>query len=294
MLELRSGRVQSRRVAMATTADPPSQTLMGLQQPLTLFYKHLHDAIREELGVIMNLASDFLSRGSSGSAEYLSAVSILRKKNHFLEFVYKYHSTIEDEVLYPVLEAKIKNVTLAYSVEHEDEEYLLEGLSALLAQASDLGRVDGDGAGGGGHSGSKSKAEDIESFVHGLARKVEEVNTTLRKHLDKEEEQLLPLLRDQFTIQEQSDLVVQFMCCIPVSDMTRMLKWLFRRLRCDTAAWAGGAGKRKHPGSAAQGGHGAYVVGMAAGAAFVVGKGGDVVSRGAGADVLCRGRQEEK
>ena len=230
MLELRSGRVQSRRVAMATTADPPSQTLMGLQQPLTLFYKHLHDAIREELGVIMNLASDFLSRGSSGSAEYLSAVSILRKKNHFLEFVYKYHSTIEDEVLYPVLEAKIKNVTLAYSVEHEDEEYLLEGLSALLAQASDLGRVDGDGAGGGGHSGSNSKAEDIESFVHGLARKVEEVNTTLRKHLDKEEEQLLPLLRDQFTIQEQSDLVVQFMCCIPVSDMTRTLKWLFRRL----------------------------------------------------------------
>ncbi len=218
---------------MATTSDPPSQTLVGLQQPLTLFYKHLHDAIREELGVIMNLASDFLSRDSSGSAEYLSAVSILRKKNHFLEFVYKYHSTIEDEVLYPVLEAKIKNVTLAYSVEHEDEEYLLEGLSALLAQASDIGHVGGADASGvasGVASGSDSKAEDIESFVHGLARKVEEVNTTLRKHLDKEEEQLLPLLRDQFTIQEQSDLVVQFMCCIPVSDMTRMLKWLFRRL----------------------------------------------------------------
>ena len=214
----------------SNTADPPSQTL-GLQQPLTLFYTHLHDAIREELGVIMNLASDFLSRDSSGSVEYVSAVSILRKKNQFLENVYKYHSTIEDEVLYPALEAKIKNVTLAYSVEHEDEEYLLEGLSALLAQASVIGHTDGDcDTSGDGHGRDNIRKEDIEAFVHGLARKVEEVNTTLRKHLDKEEEQLLPLFRDQFTIQEQSELVVQFMCCIPVSDMTRMLKWLFRRL----------------------------------------------------------------
>ena len=136
----------------------------------------------------------------------------------FLEFVYKYHSTIEDEVLYPALESKIKNVTLAYSVEHEDEELLLEGLSALLAQAG------GDG------DGDEQKIEDIGGFVHGLARKVEEVDTTLRKHLDKEEAQLLPLLRDEFTIQEQSELVVQFMCCVPVSEMTRMMKWLFRSL----------------------------------------------------------------
>ena len=213
---------------MATSIPPSQQTL----QPLTLFYKHLHDAIREELGVIMNLASDFLSRDSGGNAEYLSAVSILKTKNHFLEFVYKYHSTIEDEVLYPALESKIKNVTLAYSVEHEDEEYLLEALSTLLAQASEAGHSTGHGESGNDQS-KGSNESDIESFVHGLARKVEEVNTTLRKHLDKEEEQLLPLLTDQFTIQEQSELVVQFMCCIPVSEMSRMLKWLFRRLDAD-------------------------------------------------------------
>ena len=205
-------------------------------QPLALFYVQLHDAIRDELGVIINLASDFLSADDVGgnvgdNTEYKSAVSILRTKYHYLEFVYKYHSTIEDEVLYPALESKIKNVTLAYSVEHEDEELLLEGLSALLAQAGGEDcahehRHHGDGE----TTMDENKREDVEAFVHGLARKVEEVDTTLRKHLDKEEAQLLPLLRGQFTIQEQSELVVQFMCCIPVSEMTRMLKWLFRSL----------------------------------------------------------------
>jgi zinc finger-like protein len=198
----------------------------GNNEPLVLFYGRLHDAIREELGVILNLANEFLSgdahRPGRSTQGYSPVMEILKTKYRFLEFVYKYHSTIEDEVLYPALEKKIKNVTLAYSVEHEDEEYLLEGLSVLLAQSCEsLKDIEGNG---------DLHEERTGPIVHGLARKVEEVNTTLRKHLEKEEEQLMPMLRDQFTIPEQSDLVMQFLCCVPISGMTRMLKWLFRSL----------------------------------------------------------------
>jgi hypothetical protein len=50
-----------------------------------------------------------------------------------------------------------------------------------------------------------------------VSDQVEEIHTTLRKHLRKEEEQLLPLLLAHFTPGEQAQLVAQFLCSIPLS-----------------------------------------------------------------------------
>ena len=91
------------------------------------------------------------------------------------------------QVVYPALDAKVKNVTSAYSVEHEDEERLFEQLSALLSIAV---RQDG-----------KQRAATLRQ----LECKIEEVHITLRKHLAKEEEQLFPLLLKHFTFAEQVD-----------------------------------------------------------------------------------------
>lgn len=91
------------------------------------------------------------------------------------------------QVVYPALDAKVKNVTSAYSVEHEDEERLFEQLSALLSIAV---RQDG-----------RQRAATLRQ----LECKIEEVHTTLRKHLAKEEEQLFPLLLKHFTFAEQVD-----------------------------------------------------------------------------------------
>lgn len=154
------------------------------------------------------------------------------------------------QVVYPALDAKVKNVTSAYSVEHEDEERLFEQLSALLSIAV---RQDG-----------KQRAATLRQ----LECKIEEVHTTLRKHLAKEEEQLFPLLLKHFTFAEQVDfpaadslytwhgqlchasvlseaavcspvllsashpvvlqaeLVAQFLCCIPLATVEVVLAWL--------------------------------------------------------------------
>ena len=82
---------------------------------------------------------------------------------------------------------------------------------------------------------------------------MEEIHTTLRKHLAKEEEQLFPLLLQHFTHAEQvtqpaaltpplpenhqawalrrpvclqAELVAQFLCCIPLTTVDAVLSWL--------------------------------------------------------------------
>jgi zinc finger-like protein len=55
---------------------------------------------------------------------------------------------------------------------------------------------------------------------------VEEIHTTLRKHLAKEEAQLLPLLLKHFSCAEQAELVAQFLYCIPLATVEQVLAWL--------------------------------------------------------------------
>ena len=55
---------------------------------------------------------------------------------------------------------------------------------------------------------------------------MEEIHTTLRKHLAKEEAQLLPLLLQHFSNAEQAELVAQFLYTIPLETVERVLSQL--------------------------------------------------------------------
>ncbi|KIY98471.1 hypothetical protein MNEG_9490 [Monoraphidium neglectum] len=173
--------------------------------PVLFLYNHLHDAIRAELDA---LSSTVLSLDACGEGEEVDALLRLKERYRFLEQVYKYHSAVEDEVVYPALDSKVKNVTSAYSVEHQDEEYLFEQLGQLLG-----GAVAQSGA---------ARAATVRQLVC----KVEAIHTTLRKHLAKEEAQLLPLLLAHFSHPEQAELVAQFLYCIPLDTVERVVTWL--------------------------------------------------------------------
>lgn len=76
-----------------------------------------------------------------------------------------------------------------------------------------------------------------------LICKVEEVHTTLRKHLAKEEEQLLPLLLQHFSYGEQAELVAQFLYTIPLETVERVLSVLKPMIpKVGRAGVCGGAG----------------------------------------------------
>lgn len=178
--------------------------------PINYIYTHLHDSIRAELDTLAEAVTALQAAGAAnGGAGLGEGLRALRDRYHFLEQVYKYHSSVEDEVVYPALDSKVRNVTLAYSVEHEDEEHLFEQLFQLLSRA--LGEPEG---------------REQLATVRLLACKVEEIHTTLRKHLRKEEEQLLPLLLAHFSHGEQAELVAQFLCSIPLSTVEQVLGWL--------------------------------------------------------------------
>jgi hypothetical protein len=136
--------------------------------PIHFLYGHLHNSIRTELD---NLSSWVLAlEGQDNEHDLVGRLVHLKERYHFLEQVYKYHSSVEDEVggaggagwwwgcmgaaqssdaataahrdggatasdvlraapcvlvptqvVYPALDSKVKNVTSAYSVEHQDE-----------------------------------------------------------------------------------------------------------------------------------------------------------------------------
>jgi len=88
------------------------------------------------------------------------------------------------------------------------QEYLFEQLGQLLSSAT-----------------SQTGAARA-STVRQLVCKVEAIHTTLRKHLAKEEAQLLPLLLRHFSYPEQAELVAQFLYCIPLDTVERVVSWL--------------------------------------------------------------------
>ena len=64
-------------------------------QPINYIYLHLHDSIRAELDTLASAVLQLQVAGSqAGAVEPLSA---LRDRYRFLEQIYKYHSSVEDE-----------------------------------------------------------------------------------------------------------------------------------------------------------------------------------------------------
>jgi zinc finger protein-like protein len=63
--------------------------------PINFFYSHFHNAIRAELDAVSDSVSCL---DSIEDVELPSALAGLKTRYHFLEQVYKYHSSVEDEV----------------------------------------------------------------------------------------------------------------------------------------------------------------------------------------------------
>lgn len=128
-------------------------------EPINFLYGHLHNSIRTELDALSSWA---LPLEADKEEDLLHQLVHLKERYHFLEQVYKYHSSVEDEVslilvdlgitadpatcsawgpllqvVYPALDTKVKNVTSAYVVEHRDEVGSLLGCALTQQLAAD-------------------------------------------------------------------------------------------------------------------------------------------------------------
>ncbi|XP_048329443.1 zinc finger protein BRUTUS [Ziziphus jujuba] len=162
-----------------------------------LIFLLFHKAIRKELDALHRLAMAFATGKRTD-------IRPLLERYHFLRSIYKHHSNAEDEVIFPALDIRVKNVAQTYSLEHKSESNLFDHLFELLT----------------------CNVQNDESFRRELASCTGALHTSVSQHMAKEEEQVFPLLVEKFSLEEQASLLWQFLCSIPVNMMAQFLPWL--------------------------------------------------------------------
>ncbi|KAL3654431.1 hypothetical protein CASFOL_004112 [Castilleja foliolosa] len=181
-----------------------SAAALRLSSPIRIF-SFFHKAIRAELEGLHRTALALATNSSGGDIRQLV------EKCHFLRSIYRHHCNAEDEVIFPALDIRVKNVARTYSLEHEGESVLFDQLFTLL--------------------GNDMKNE--ESYMRELASCTGALQTSISQHMSKEEEQVFPLLNEKFSFEEQASLVWQFLCSIPVNMMAEFLPWLSSSISSD-------------------------------------------------------------
>ncbi|KAJ8641678.1 hypothetical protein MRB53_018372 [Persea americana] len=170
-----------------------------------LIFLFFHKAIRSELERMHRAAMAFANDRDGDD------IRPLLDQYHFIHAIYKHHCNAEDEVIFPALDIRVKNVARAYSLEHNGENKIFDHLFELL----------------------NSNVHNDDSFRRELASCTGVIQTSLGQHMSKEEEQVFPLLIEKFSFEEQAALVWQFLCSIPVNMMAEFLPWLSSSISSD-------------------------------------------------------------
>ncbi|KAE8694213.1 Pectinesterase [Hibiscus syriacus] len=153
-------------VVVSTSTMKPSTPFGGFSEeseeksPIMIFLL-FHKAVRNELDALHQLALAFATGNSVD-------IQSLFKRYGFFRSIYKQHSVAEDEVIFPALDMRVKNVAKTYSLEHKGESNLFDHLFELL----------------------NSYMEDDESFPKELASRTGAIRTSISQHMAKEEEQV--------------------------------------------------------------------------------------------------------
>ncbi|ERN04022.1 zinc finger protein BRUTUS [Amborella trichopoda] len=186
------------------TVENAKISLISQPKSAILIFLFFHKGIRCELDRLHKSALAFATDGHGD-------IQMLRERYNFLRTVYKHHSNAEDEVIFPALDIRVKNVARTYSLEHKGESDLFDQLFDLL----------------------NSNMQNDDSFRRELACCTGAIQTSICQHMFKEEEQVFPYLIDKFSFEEQAFLVWQFLCTIPVNMMPEFLPWLASSLSSD-------------------------------------------------------------
>lgn len=173
----------------------------AVASPIQQFF-FFHKAIRAELQCLC-LEAQAIGKGR------MHELQLLQKRFELLRLIYAQHSNAEDEVIFPALDSRIKNIAPTYALEHKNENDLFDLMSELLCSVQ-----------------KESDGRLIERLCRQIICCTEAIQTSLGQHMSKEEEQVFPLLTKHFNAEEQAVLVWQFLCRIPVHILQELLPWI--------------------------------------------------------------------
>ena len=174
-------------------------------------FRYIHKAIRHELDALEELG------GRQGGEGLQTAV--LAERLGFLREVVRIHAAGEDEGPYPDLDGRVPQVTRSYALDHQFEETLFDQVEAALARLRTAPAGNGQG--------------EPARLLH---RRLIALNATLSLHIWKEEEQLLPLLDEHYSLEQEAVMAGQAVEHIPPHIMQPLLPWMLDALTADERA----------------------------------------------------------
>jgi len=150
-----------------------------------------HRAFRNDMRAI----DDEAYKAAAGDGNLSPAIERLR----FFSEVLKWHAAGEDELVFPAMDRVAPLVAQGYLHDHHEFDTMTEGLAKITA-ASD-------------------------ALV--AARETAALTAVLRIHLDKEDEQLYPILRERTSLEEQTSIVGGMAAHVPPERNPEFIRWFF-------------------------------------------------------------------
>ena len=149
-----------------------------------------HQALRND----MKLIDDAAYKAAAEDGNLAPTVERLR----FFSEILMWHAAGEDELVFPALDKVAPLVAQGYLHDHHEFETMTEGLAKITA-ASD-------------------------ALV--AARETAALTAVLRIHLDKEDEQLYPILRERTSLEEQTAIVGGMAAHVPPERNPEFIRWI--------------------------------------------------------------------
>ncbi|XP_073219425.1 zinc finger protein BRUTUS-like At1g18910 [Cicer arietinum] len=197
----------------------PFISFLNDPKPIDLIF-FFHKAIKKDL--------DYLVLGSAQLEEHGEMVIDFHKRFHLICFLHQIHSDAEDEIVFPALEAigQLKNISLAYAFDHKHEVEHFSKISRILDKMSEL------------HlsvSTTDSRIRDKRMLRrHHLIKKLQEMcksmNKLLSDHINREEIEIWPRIREFFSNREQGNIIGCILGRISAEILQDMIPWLMSSL----------------------------------------------------------------
>ena len=156
-----------------------------------------HQAFRND----MKLIDEAAYKAAAEDGDLAPVVERLR----FFSEILKWHADGKDELVFPAMDKVAPLVAQGYVHDHNEFDTMTEGLAKITA-ASD-------------------------ALV--AARETAALTAVLRIHLDKEDEQLYPILRERTSLEEQTAIVGGMAAHVPPDRNPEFIRWFFPLLGHD-------------------------------------------------------------
>ena len=156
-----------------------------------------HQALRNDMKLIDDAAY-------KAAAEDGNLAPVVERLSFFTEIL-MWHAAGEDELVFPAMDKVAPLVAQGYLHDHSEFDMMTEGMAKMVAASDPLV----------------------------AARETAAMTAVLRIHLDKEDQQLYPILRERTSLEEQTAIVGGMAAHVPPERNPEFIRWFFPLLEHD-------------------------------------------------------------